>query len=214
MPVNSIEQQIEKVLREHPLLVFNTSKRMFFGSIITDKNDGDSYSVEIYLNGFPISFPLVREIGERIPPKADRHKYKDDYCCFTTGAKERIMLNKRIFSLSDFISLVAIPYFQNNSFYEINHQYKFGEYSHGPLGLLEAYNEILGVSNSKLTEKILIDYVIGKMELKNQSCFCGSGRSLQYCHGNNYNDLLILGKNFVKRDLNRIFLYYKLTQSK
>lgn len=214
MPVSSIEQQIEKVLKEHPLLVFNNSKRMLFGSIITDIKDGDSYSVEIYLNGFPLRFPLVREIGERIPPKADRHKYKDDFCCFTTEAKERIMLKKRIFSLSDFISLVAIPYFQNNSFYEINHQYKFGEYSHGPLGLLEAYNEILGVSNSKLTEKILIDYVIGKMELKNQSCYCGSGRALQYCHGNNYNDLLILGKNFVKRDLNQIFLYYKLIHPK
>jgi hypothetical protein len=214
MPSNFIEQQIEKVLKEHPLLTYNNSTKMFFGTLITDTNDSDSYSVEIYLNRFPFSFPLVREVGERIPPKADRHKYKDDYCCFTTEAKERILLKKRIFTLSDFISLIAIPYFQNNSFYEINTRYLFGEYSHGPIGLLEAYKEIFDVSCSKSVEKILLDYLIGKLQLTNQACYCGSGKTISNCHINNFKDLHILGKDLVKRDLNLIFLYYKINQPK
>jgi hypothetical protein len=207
MPGNFNENQIETALNEHPFLRYDSSKRMFSGTLIIDSHDNDSYSVEIYIDCFPTTFPLVREIGERIPPKADRHKYKDDYCCLTTSAKEQILLKKRIFTLSEFISMVAIPYFQNNTFYEINKRYLFGEYSHGIKGLIEAYKEILGLNCSKSVEKVLIDYAIGNWLSKNQPCYCGSGKLLNNCHLINYNDLCLLSMNFIKQDLNLIFRY-------
>jgi hypothetical protein len=208
---NSFKQQIDQVLKEHPSLSFNSQRGMFFGKLIVDHNDNDSYDVEILIYKFPLLFPIVWETGERIPRKADRHVYSiPGNCCFTTAAKEQILLKKHIHTLIDFINIIAIPYFQNNSFYEINSRYLFGEYSHGSEGTIEAYKEILGINDVKLVEKLLLDYLIGKSYIVNQVCYCSSGKLLKACHISNYNDLNLLDINLVKQDLNSMFLHSKI----
>jgi len=181
-----IKRQIKAVLKENPKLLFNEDLNEFSGLLAV--GDNDEYDVKIVLNDFPKSFPMVFEIGERIPCKVDRHIYEfSGSCCLTTSAKESILLKSKIQTISDFIDLMVIPYFQNNSYYELNKSYVSGEYSHDVIGILEAYAEILRINTlhvSKVTHFITqtIEMRIEGKELSvSDSCYCGSGISFYKC---------------------------------
>jgi hypothetical protein len=207
---NSITQQIEQVLKEYPLLLYNNQKRMFFGTIIIDQKDEDSYTVEIYIHNFSESFPIVKEVGERIPRNADRHIYSTGNCCFTTEAKEQLLLKKHVFTLSVFIRSIVIPFFQNNSYYEINKRYRYGAYSHGPQGNIEAYKEILNIDDINKVIFILLSRVVNRYFSDDNICFCSNDKKLKFCHINNYNDLLLIDPTIIKEDLNNFFRLHNI----
>ena len=50
------------------------SSKLFIGKLNIDEND-DYYKLSIDINPFPNRFPIVKEIGGRIPKKEDRHVY-------------------------------------------------------------------------------------------------------------------------------------------
>jgi len=139
-------------------LQFNESKLEFSGNLFVE--DNDCYHVSINITPFPNSFPIVKELGGRIPFDIDRHKYSNATCCLTTKAKEQVLLKTKIKSLDDFIQSIVIPFFQNNSFFEINKKYIYGDYSHGALGVLESYLEIANISDINLLFKTLHNRVL------------------------------------------------------
>jgi hypothetical protein len=200
MLFKNIEFQIKQVLKEHPGLSFDEQSKMFSGTLVVDEDD--FYVVTIDLGSFPRNFPVVREIDERIRPIADNHMYSDNRCCFTVPAKEQILLRKGfINSALQFINKIVIPFFQNNSFREINGYYKEGEYSHGSLGAIEAYSDILGINNIELTIKILIRYLKGDGYGKNDPCFCGNNKRFKDCHLYKFNDLKLIDREMILYDL-------------
>src|SRR5690606_13096322 len=139
--------------------------------------DGDSYEIEVDLEPFPQFFPLVTETGGRIPVKMDRHMYPtSSCCCFTTRAKSQILLKTKVKSLPQFFDLILIPFFENNSFYEIEGFYFGEEYSHGRNGIIEGYKDILKIDNTLLTAKAIIQVSKSKFLKEHQNCYCGSGR--------------------------------------
>jgi len=211
MPNREITDDINKVLKEHPLLNYDSNKRMFYGTLIVDDTDNDSYQVEIKLENFPKEFPLVWEVGERIPRKLDRHIYvgRND-CCFTTKSMQQILLRKgRIKSIPDFINKIAIPYFQNNSYYEINGKYKNGEYDHGIIGTFQSYQDILGVTDLKVVVELLKKRLRNIKLGKNNLCYCGSGKKVKDCHLHKYNDLKYIDDKTIDDDLKRFFNWLK-----
>lgn len=203
MPTEILEVQIKKVLQEHPGLLYNDQSKMFFGTLSIDGDD--QYSITIDLTPFPHKFPVVKEINERIRPIADNHINFDGSCCFTVPVKEQILLRKGLIkTISQFINKIVVPFFQNNSFREINGNFKNGEYSHGLPGIIEAYSDILGISNVELTLSLLVKHIKGEPFGKNVPCYCGSGKKMKNCHWYRFEDLNLIDKKMIFLDLKRL----------
>jgi len=202
-----IKSQIDLVLKKHRGLNYIESQNIIIGKL--QISDNDFYEIKIDLTPYPKAFPKVEEVGERIPKKADRHIYTDSgSCCFTTRAIAEILLKTKVKSINDFIKLIVIPYFENNSFYEINKYYLNGEFSHNIQGILEGYKEILGLKNDYKTLKIINDEVRGNNTHISAKCYCGSTKSLKNCssgkHFKNYRKFKLIDKSTLTYDLVQI----------
>ncbi len=180
-------------------LHFSESKSEFSGNLFVEEND--CYQISINITPFPNSFPVVKELGERIPRKVDRHLYSNACCCLTTKAKEQLLLKKKIKTLDSFISNIVIPFFQNNSYFEINKKYINGGYNHGITGVFEAYQEIANISDLKLLLDFLHARVVDKKFRRNDLCFCKSGAKFKSCHLPYYNDLHVIDKDVIIEDV-------------
>lgn len=199
-----IKEQINEVLDFYDGLVFNSINNTFEGELFLP--DGDTYDVLININSYPNTFPKVHEIGGRIPKKMDRHIYPESgSCCFTTVAKSQILLKTVVKSLLDFVDEIIIPYLENNSYYELNNRYYTEEYSHGKLGIIESYKDILQIDDTIKVAKILLKVAKSKKLVIHQNCYCESGRKLRKCyrgkHLNNLRKLYMVDKNVLMNDL-------------
>ncbi|WP_274475382.1 hypothetical protein [Mangrovimonas aestuarii] len=199
-----ISAQIEEVLQKHQGLSYKSINNTLEGELLLP--DGDSYNVFIELDPYPSFFPTVYETDGRIPHKMDRHIYPDSgSCCFTTRAKSQVLLKTVIKTLLQFIDEIAVRYFENNSYYEINKKYFSDEYSHGGNGIIEAYKDILDIDNTINTARaIVLAHKNSKLNV-HQNCYCGSGRRLRKCsnrkHLTNLRKLYLIDKEVLRSDL-------------
>lgn len=202
-----IEEQIQEVLGEYPELSYSIKNKAFSGKLNIDEED--EYEVIIWLYDFPNNFPVVFESGERIPKKARRHIFeKTGNCCFTTTAKEEILLKQEVFTVKQFIDKIVVPYFQNNSYFELNKEYKYGEYSHS-LGFAthETYKDILDVNDIYLMEQILTKRLSSIIRIsENSKCYCNRDIKIKYCknHLKRWLDFITISKKTIKSDLENI----------
>jgi len=180
-----IEHQIKEVLNHYSGLFYNEINNSIEGELFISEDD--SYDVSIHLKSYPRNFPQVFEIGDRIPPKVSRHIYSDTKsCCFTTQAKAQILLKSKVSTLYLFIKEIVIPYFQNNSFFEINGRYKTDEYAHDKIGILEGYRDILQINNDYLIAKLIAGRIKG-IKLRIQDlCYCESGLTMKKCNNSKH----------------------------
>ncbi|MDM1397845.1 hypothetical protein HX049_11715 [Myroides odoratimimus] len=176
-----INDQIKQVLQKHKGFKLVKDSCILYGSLLISEED--SYEVEINFKNFPACFPIVHELDDRIPKKVERHIYSDTgSCCFTTRAKADIFLETQIFTLLDFIDKIVIPYFENNSYYEINGRYHGDEYSHNKQGVIEGYYDILGITDILPIYRLILNRLKGqKIKLKD-GCYCGSKEALKKCN--------------------------------
>lgn len=199
-----IKTQIEEVLENHSGLSYNEINNSIDGELFISEDD--AYYVSIHLEPYPRHFPRVYETGERIPPKVSRHIYSDTKsCCLTTQAKAQILLKTEISTLHLFVKKIVIPYFLNNSYFEINGRYKTNEYAHDKTGVIEGYRDILQTNNDYLIARLIAGRMEGvKMRLHNK-CYCGSGVSMKKCnnylHYKCYKDFRKIDKNVLMNDL-------------
>lgn len=196
-------QQIQCVTDKYPLLRYNEAKDHLIGEI--EIYEGDKYEIKISdFDFFPKNYPYVFEIGDRIPKKIERHIYSNTLsCCFGAPVINQILLNTRIKKLVDFIDLIVVPYFQNNSYFEINGEYRYGEYSHNQKGVLEGYFDILEIDDKRKIINLLEKEIIGKRLSLIDKCYCGSEKKLKKCgrHRKNYRKLLRIDKSHLINDL-------------
>lgn len=178
-----INSQINEVLDYYQSLKYDSDSNLIYGELTVCKND--VYEIRIEISDFPNTFPLVYETGERIPQSADRHIYPESKnCCFTTRANAHILLKTKIKTLMGFIKEIVVPYFKNNSFYEINSFYADSTYSHGVDGVVEGYIDILQLSketNAYFIAMILRRRLNGENLKIRNNCFCESGATLKKC---------------------------------
>jgi len=120
-----------------------------------------------------------------------------------------IHLKSEVKTIERFIGLLVVPYLWNNSFYEINRHYKFGEYMHGEVASsYETYRDILGVQNIRL----LIEILIHRQKIRpNEKCYCRSNIKIKNCsdHSNRHKVFRMISKERLRKD---IILLKKLLQ--
>lgn len=195
-----LKDQIFEVINRFPQLSYNEINNSIEGELFISKDD--SYHVLMDLKPYPKYFPKVFELDERIPKKVARHIYSDsESCCFTTQAKSQIFLKTTITSLYLFVKEVAIPYFQNNSYYEINGKYKTLEYSHNGMGVIEGYRDILQTSNDRNIAVLMFQRIKGTKLRLHDLCYCGSKQVLKKCESGKHFSCY---KEFRKIDLEQL----------
>lgn len=210
-----INKEIEDARLKHKSLVYHLESNSLSGELFLP--DGDSYDVRIELEPYPTFFPTVYEIGGRIPVKMNRHIYTDtSSCCFTTGAKSQILLKTKITSLLKFIDEIVVRFFENNSYYEINGAYCYDEYDHGSSGIVQSYQDILGIEDFISIVRLIGDRLQNKkLRIKNL-CYCNSGQNLKKCnaglHSNNYRLFRMIDKEVLLNDLKHFENVFILSQ--
>lgn len=194
------DNQSDIILKKYPLLTFKSEENCFVGEIEIEEDD--KYNLKIDFNNTS-SFPKVYELNDRIPKKADRHINPDYSLCFTTKANEQILLKTQVKDLVSFFNLILVPYLLNNSYYEINKSYKFGEYSHNlHISTYETYCDILNVDNFHLISTLLNEVANGRKIRPNDICYCGSGLKIKKCgnHEAGYRNIKKLHSVKLKED--------------
>ncbi len=175
--------------------------------LVTDAagNAIDSYKIVIYATAsFPNRFPLVFEVGGRIPINIDWHIFPDGHCCIKS-IPEEILICKGGLSLVKFIEQEVKPYFYNQKYREI-HGYFLHERSHGLAGNIEFLQEFFGTKNLQAI-LILLQFVLRHKEPNRvEECFCRSGIKYRKCHRDIYrktrqylDDELALFINMIKK---------------
>lgn len=209
-----LKSQISEVLEHYHGLSFNEINNSIDGELFISKDD--SYDVSIELAPYPKFFPQVFEIGERIPRKVTRHIYTDTgSCCLSTSAKAQILLKSQIQSLYLFVKEIVMPYFQNNSYFEIKGHYKTDEYSHNKLGIVEGYRDILQTNNDYLIARLMLNRIEHKKLKMHDLCYCGSGQKIKKCNACKHYTCY---KSFRKIDIdilqNDLIIFIDLLKSK
>jgi hypothetical protein len=181
-----IKNQISEVLKKYNKFTFNDEDNSFEGTI--DISQDDSYNIRMEIANYPNHFPIVFELDGRIPNKPERHIYSDSKSlCFTTRAQAQILLKTKITSLLIFIDEILVKYLENNSFYELNNRYFNDEYSHDSSGILESYQDILGVNDMRSIARVLLGRICSKKITIRDLCYCGSGLTLKKCNNGTHN---------------------------
>jgi len=212
-----INKEIEKVLSNYPNLKYDKTNNALFGKIYISKND--YYELRIEINSYPNFFPSVYELDDRIPKKMDRHIYTNTgACCFTTRAKAQILLKTKIKSLYLFVSEILVKYLENNSYFEINKKYFDEEYSHGILGDVEGYKDILGIVDEVIIARLMLQRLKNEKLTIRDFCYCNSGFSLKKCnngmHDRNYRDFRKIDKELLHYDLQNVIKVIEVIQKK
>lgn len=208
-----INYQIQDVLKAYPSLEFDQARNRLVGELYISRHD--SYDLEIDISPFPMFFPNVYEVGERIPKKMDRHIYVGSgACCLSTSAKAQVLLKTKIGSLRLFIKEILIPYLQNNSYFEINKRYKTDEYAHGQLGIIQGYMDILKMDFNQINDVLkcallMEERINGKKMSVHDQCYCKGGMKLKNCkngsHYSAYRDFRKIDIELLNIDLVKYF---------
>lgn len=153
----------------------------------------DTYQIEIHPSPkYPYRFPLLFEVGGRIPKIADWHIFLNKACCLEIPPKE-IIICKNGIRVKDYIEKFAIPYLANQTYRIREGHYKNGEYSHDGLGLIDFYLPKMKTDNLKQALIWMKEISNGKYFTRSSfhSCFCGSGKQIKNCH---YDTLSLLNQ--------------------
>jgi len=166
-------------------LIEKDSKQIICGELILIDSEGvkhKSYSIEIHpVPEYPLRFPLVFEIGGRIPKNVDWHIFESDgHCCLKTYAEELLICKKGL-TLANFIENEVKPYFFNQTFREC-YGYFNQERAHGITGELEFFFELFRTKD--LLQVLNLIYFISKRvePYRTDDCFCGSREKYRRCH--------------------------------
>lgn len=203
------KEELNQIVRDYPSLniVENESEVFLSGELsIHDENNYllDTYKIEIHRSEkYPFKFPIVFEIGAKIPRNIDWHIYESKgNCCIKVMPEETIICLDGI-NLKQFIEQQLKPYLFNQTFRREN-GYFIKERSHGIKGVMEYFSEILLTSNIKKIE-YLIRYIYSKDEPNRVAdCFCGSGKKYRKCHRKSYRSLSKIDKKDLSEYLYRI----------
>lgn len=140
-----------------------------------------AYQIRIVCStDYPLSFPVVYEMGGRIPINMDWHVYSDGHACICSKPEEIIICHNGI-TLKSFIEQQVKPYFFNQKYREM-HGFFLKERSHGSKGIIEFFQEVFKTNDLLLIARILY-YIKSNVEPNRvHNCFCGSGVKYRRCH--------------------------------
>lgn len=170
-------------------LIERVGKPIVAGELFLLDNEGvmqDKYAIEIQsVPDYPLKFPLVFETGGRIPRNIDWHIFEPDGHCCLKNQPEEILICRRGIDLKSFIEKEVKPYFFNQAYRE-RYGYYLHDRSHGLLGQLEFFFDLLKTKDLLKLYRFMT-FVRRRVEpTRSENCFCGSGEKYRRCHREAY----------------------------
>lgn len=140
----------------------------------------DSFQVSIRLpRGYPRDLPVTRETGGRIPWLSDRHiDHNGDACVLLPDERWRIFPVGKPFL--HYLTGALHSFFLSQLAFEAGMKWPFGEWGHGPNGIIEHYRELLKTKDLATIARYLDVLRRPKLELLRE-CPCGSGKKIGRC---------------------------------
>lgn len=182
-----LRAEIDRVIAEHqPLLrvAQGDSSIIVEGSFLLLSSEGpfDQWQARVEIGSdYPRTEPTVFETAGRIPRNIDRHVYPSTGAC-CIGVWEHWLATAPDSSILGFITGPVHEFFLGQWWFERERRWRFGEWSHGSRGIVEAYAEAMRVTPD-------LRVVVAHLELLSQEwpkghwlCPCGSGLRVRQCH--------------------------------
>lgn len=210
MFVNQLDEVIAKYPRLNKHISDNEIMLKGFIDIIDESGKlWDTYEILIRPSpDFPNKFPILFEIGEKIPKNGDWHIYTDGSCCLTVPPNEVIACKNGI-SVLTFVEDWVLPYLANQTYRALTGNF-VNEYSHGTLGLVEYYQNLLNTKDKNQIIRLLTFILDNKKPHRTNKCFCGSNQKFRHCHKKAYETIHLIGEELVKSNLRAMFQYFTL----
>jgi hypothetical protein len=162
-------------------LVVRNGQPLFRGSfpVQHEGDEIDRFLIEILFPDGVNKLPTIREVGGRIPRDSDHHVNAGtgDIC---TDVPELVLLRGQP-SLVAYLNGPVRNFFISQIIVDSGKPWPFGQWDHGKKGLVQAYGELLGVTDERHIKPYL-DYVASKKAQGHWLCPCGSMRRLRDCH--------------------------------
>lgn len=158
------------------------------------------YDVRIEISSaYPYTIPSVYEESKLIERDWSFHISKDGKCCL--DIHHVLLLKRRIgINLTHFYQNVIYPFFANHQFKVDDGNYANGEYKHFGKGIIQYYNEELGLTDRDYILKLLDSVISGTKYARNTTCcICGSPKFKKCCLPK-INKLTLFGEDQLKRD--------------
>lgn len=159
-------------------------------------NDESGITIDRYIikitpsDNYPTRFPIVYEIENRIPKNIHWHIYPSSGNCCIASLPDEILFCRQGLDLFAFIKDYVTPYFFNQKFREV-HGYFLNERSHGALGNLEFFIDILKTADLRAIYLYLSFIKRRKEPDRRNLCFCGNGKKYRKCHREIYRKLKV-----------------------
>ena len=146
----------------------------------------ENFNLEI---NFPLDYPekppLTKELDNKIP--ATFHRNPDGYLCLCAPVEQYLTFSKEPV-LDNYIRNLLDPYLLSWLWFVKYNEMPWGERSHGFIGLIEPYQELLKLKNLQHTIRFMTVFIKNKIH-HNQGCPCESGLSFKKCHKNTIQEL-------------------------
>ncbi len=159
----------------------------------------DSFEIRIELPENSKTIPLVKETGGRIEKirathclknEQDLHVNPNGTICLCPKPEEKRRFPGKV-NLRKFVNELVIPYFSELSYFEKTGKWIWGQYSHGPAGIMEYYLDNRNDNDPKLLDDCLMAIGIDPHEFSiepyaqingREHCVCGSKLKFKKCH--------------------------------
>lgn len=181
----ALKEEVQATLRElYPNLVFQMQGDVacVLGSFPVMDGDVvlDRFAIQMsFPDNYPDELPVVYEVGDRLPWVLDRHVNINGTTCLQVPDEWFILAEDQSFAA--FMAGPVRNYFLGQALVEAGHPWPFGERKHGYQGLVQSYEELLGVGGREAIFRYLT--LLERGEIKGHwDCPCGSGETLRRCH--------------------------------
>lgn len=184
--------------------IVKLSGTLEFNASFNNQEISDTYLILIvFPKDYPESVPDSFETGDKIPD--DYHKNHDKSLCI---APPLDLIQKFLSDpcILNYINNLLIPYLYRYSYIQKYGKAPFGEYSHGALGLIEYYFELLEINSIPSLGKLLLIVLENKYR-GHSPCPCGSSKKLRDCHGFKLKMISKLPVNQLEQDFINISKY-------
>lgn len=179
-----LNRDIKNLLSKYPEFI-EVDSRALHGvyRIIEQGKSLGEYEIEMLIpESYPMQRPKVREIGGKIPRKADFHVFPSEgWFCLSVPEESGKLWRPDISDLLSFLDGPVRAYLAKQKYFETMNMWPQGERSHGLEGRLEFYREAIQAQDDKELWRFI--KVMSKSMLnKNGSCPCSSGLTIAKCH--------------------------------
>jgi len=207
---DDISQNLQKIFKNYKIslrdeIVFITGVLI----ILIDDKVVNRYLIEVEMPDFKNNhYPIVKEIGGKIPHFASRHVNKSGTSClfYPDDFKKHYQRDTR---LSEFIKGPIFTYFVAQTYYDIENRWIFEEWEHNDFGAYEYYSEKFNTKNFQTIINFIKFILEEKHIKKGEVCLCDSEKRFRNCH---YSDLLKIRsdvpKLLLKLSLKRVERFY------